>query len=109
MFFKRFMSMVMDGFIGFMDVLMTVDMGVYQLAVAMRMVMAVGVLVGVLQANGVPNHQNCGGDHHGKAEIELQGRLFSQQQHTEQNAAEGRNGIISAGFCSNRFRNRIRS
>lgn len=68
-------GMVVDGFIPLVDVrvsvVMLMDMSVYQIAVPVLVGVNMGMLVGVLQANGVFHHQNSCNDHNAEAHIEL--------------------------------------
>ena len=64
-------------------------MDVLQIAVFVKVVVGMGVLMGVLEADGIPDHQHRCPDHNGKANVKLQRRPFSQQQHTKGNSQEG--------------------
>ena len=97
-----FMVVIVNGFIAFVDVGVGVDVlmlvGVNQIAVAMFMAVDMSMLVGVLQGNGILDHQNRGGDHDGKTQIELSCGPLAQHQHAKNNAQEGSDGIVGAGF-----------
>ena len=45
--------------------LMSMDKGAMGVGVGVDM----GVRMGMLQGNGIPDHQHCGGDHDGEADI----------------------------------------
>ena len=64
-------------------------MGVHQLPMAVLMAVDMGMLMRMLQHNGVLYHQDRGGGHDGKAEIELEARPLSQQDHAERHPKNG--------------------
>ena len=96
--------MVMDGFIPLMDVRVSVtmfmDMAMHQIAVPMLVGMHMGMLMGVLQADGIFYHQNSCNDHNGEAHIELNTGPLIQKQHSEGYTQKGCDGIIGAGLGS---------
>ena len=67
---------------------MLMSMGVNQTAVAVRMGMDMRMLVGMLQADGIADHENRRGDHDAEAEIGLYAGPLVQQEHAESDAAE---------------------
>ena len=66
------------------------------MTVGVGMDMAVGV--GVLQADGVFDHQPGGCRHDGKPQVEGKRRPFPQNQHTEGHADKWSNRVIGAGL-----------
>ena len=95
-------GVVVDGFIPLMDVgmgvAMPMDMGVYQIAVPVLVIVNMGMLVGVLQADGVFHHQNGCNNHDGESYIELNSGSLVQQQDTEDDTQEGSDGVIGTGL-----------
>ena len=81
---NTFMGMPMRGFILSLNMGMGVDMGMrmgmQQITMPVRMIVDMGMFVGVLQGNGGLDHQHCGNYHNGKANVELHSRPFSNPQ-----------------------------
>ena len=97
-------GMIVDGFIPLMDVrvrvAMPMDMGVYQIAVPVLVIVNVGMFMGMLQADGVFYHQDRGNNHDGEAHIELNTGPLIQQQDTEYHTQERCNGVPGTGLGS---------
>ena len=97
-------GMIVDGFIPLMDVrvrvAMPMDMGVYQIAVPVFVIVNVGMFMGMLQADGVFYHQNSCNNHDGESHIELDAGTLVQQQDTEDDTQEGSDGVIGTGLGS---------
>ena len=103
MIFNRIMLVTMSGFIISVNMGVAVDMlmlmGMHHFAMPVYVGMHMAMLMGVLQRDGVLYHQDRGCDHNRKSNIELDTGPFPQQENTEENTQERRNGIIGAGFC----------
>ena len=99
-----FVGMVMDRFIPLMDVgmgvAMRMDMGVYQIAVPVFVIVNVGMFMGVLQSDGVFYHQNRGNNHDGEPHIELNTGPLIQKQHSEGYTQKRCDGVPGTGLCS---------
>ena len=99
-----FVGMVVDGFIPLVDVRMSVamrmDMGVYQIAVPVLVIVNMGMLMSVLQADGVFHHQNGCKDHNDQTYMELNAGALVQQQDTEGYTQEGCDGVVGTGLGS---------
>ena len=65
-------------------------MGVDKVPAGMLVAVGVGMLMGMMETNGVPHHQHSGADHNRQAQIKLQPRTLSQQHHTQHYAKKGR-------------------
>ena len=80
----RSVGMVMGGFILTVDVGMGVamfmDMGVYQIPVPVLVGMHMGMFMGMLQGDGILDHQNRCEDHDDEAHIEPDTGTLIQQQ-----------------------------
>ena len=102
MSFDSVMGMPVSRFILAVDMRMIVDMGVfmgmYQITVGMLMGVVMTMFVGMLQRNGVLYHQRRCHDHNSKSYVKSDARPFPKKQHTEQNPQKGCNRIISTGF-----------
>jgi len=96
------MGMAVGDFILTVDMGMAVDMtvlvGMDQASVGVFVGVAMAMLVGVLQGNGILYHQHCCPDHNSKSNIKLDTRSFPEKQHAKQNPKEGCNRIIRTGF-----------
>lgn len=66
--------------------------------VPMLMGVNMGMLMGVLQTDGIPDHKNRRNDHDGEAHIELDAGTLVQQEHSKGHTQERCDGIISAGL-----------
>lgn len=97
-----FVEVAMEGFIFTVNVgvgvAMLMDMGVYQIAVPVFVIVNMGMFMGVLQADGVFHHQNSCNNHDGEPHIELDTRALIQQQDTEDHTQKGSDGVISTGL-----------
>ena len=82
---------------------MCVRMGVDQISVGVFVGMAVAMLMGMLQRNGIFHHQHRCPKHNDKTNIELDKRSFPQKQHTKQHPEKRRNGIIGTCFRCAQF------
>ncbi len=96
------MIMVVIVAVATVGVCMTVDMamlvGVGQVAMAMGVGVDMMVLMGVLQGNGVLDHQHSCCDHNDQSEIKLESGPLLQQKDTEEHTKKGRDGIVCAGL-----------
>ena len=96
------MLMSMHRFFTAVDMSVGVQMGMLMGMGLLSMTMGVGVgmrmLVGMLEGNGIFDHQNRRDDHNSKTEIKLESRTFTQHKKTEKHTEEGCNGIISTGL-----------
>ena len=96
-------DMPVDGLILAVDMCMGMDMSMLMamdnVTVAMLVAVYVGMLVGVLQTDGIPHHKHRGDYHYPKAQIKLQCGPLAKEQHAKHHAQEGRYGIIRAGLC----------
>ena len=74
---------------------MRMDMGMFmcmrQIAIAMLVIMDMRVLMGVLEGDGILDHQHRCCDHDDKAKVKLYTGTFTQKQHSEYYAKKGRN------------------
>ena len=104
MFRNIFVSMSMSPFTFCMNMGMGMNMFVlmcmYQITMTMLMCMYVYMLVGVLQFNGVFDHQNSSDDHNHKANIKLNTRSLIQQKNSKENPQKWCNRLICTGLCS---------
>ena len=90
------MRLILFVLMGVLVFILTMDMGVRvdmvmgvtvnQISMPMSVIMVVGMLVGVLQGDGVPNHEyGCDG-HNGKTAIELHTGANTGEEKAESNA-----------------------
>ena len=97
-------DMPVNGLIFPMDMGMGVDMSMLMamdnVTVAMLVAVYMGMLVGVLETDGIPHHKHRGDYHYPKAQIKLQCGPLTKEQHAKHHAQEGRYGIIRTGLCS---------
>ena len=82
---------------------MRMFVGMDSIAMTMLVSMGVGMFMGVLQFNGVFDHEVSADDHHSQGNIELDCRSFAQKQQTEYHPEERGNGVVSARLCCSQF------
>ena len=75
-----------------------VFVGVGHTIVAMFMGVAVGMLMGVLQGNGIPCQQHRGDDHNDKTNEEPQSQSFTRQEQTENYPQKRGDGVVGTGL-----------
>ena len=75
-------------------------MGVNQIAVAVFVTVDMGMIMGVLEGNGILHHQHCCGGHDDKANPELHTGPLPQQERTKHHAQKRGDGIVGACFGS---------
>lgn len=73
-------------------------MGMHQNPMGVLVCMGVAMGVGMLQRNGILDHQHSRPNHNGKPHIKLDTRPFLQYHHPKQYAQKRRNGVICTGF-----------
>lgn len=92
----------MYGLVAFVHMQMLMLVGMFMDVNEITMTMCVGVGMGVqmrvLQKNRVFYHENGAGCHEGEGSVEPEPRALTEQ-HTECNAQEWSNGVISARLC----------
>ena len=88
MFFQLRMLMTMRVLIPAMDVGMAVGMAVRvcmnEDAVTMGVIVLVGMYMGMLQGNGISNHQYCGADHDRQTKVKPDAGNLAPKEYSEQ-------------------------
>ena len=75
-----------------------VFMGMNEIVMAVRMVMDVRMLVGMLQRNRVFHHENSCNHHDNKTDIKRNRWSFAQNQHTKGSAQKRSDRVVGAGL-----------